>query len=321
MARGDLLARWSAPPVSPESRPRYLLRKVLRHAYWARTEGIGRLVEEDRLDPRERVGTALRKARWRRRSGGSPGSARPVYVVGLQRSGTNMLLRGLDAAPEIDARGENDRGLFERFRLRDLDALGAAVRRSRHHLVLLKPICDSHRVDLLLDDPLLPHGKALWVVRDVVERARSEVSKFGPANLIALREIAAGRGELRWQGERLPTASVELVRSFDTERMTPHTAAALFWVVRNQLVFDLGLDARDDVLLVSYDAFAADPESEMRWICTFLDFPFSPELCSHVTRRSTHGHGPLDIDPRVLTLAKDLDARLARLRERQVGAS
>lgn len=321
MARGDLLARWSAPPVGPESRPRYIVRKVLRHAYWARTEGFARLVEEDRLDPRERVGTAVRKARWRRRSGGTPGAARPVYVVGLQRSGTNMLLRGLDAAPEIEARGENDRELFERFRLRDPDTLAAAVGRSRHHLVLLKPICDSHRVDLLLDDPRLPRGKAIWVVRDVVERARSEVSKFGPANLIALREIAAGRGELRWQGERLPAASVELVRSFDTATMTPHTAAALFWVVRNQLVFDLGLDARDDVLLVSYDAFAADPVSEMSRITTFLDFPFSPALCSHVTRRSTHGHAPLDIDARVLTLAHDLEERLTRLRELQVWAS
>lgn len=321
MARGDLLGRWSAPPTGPESKPRYLLRKVLRHAYWARTEGFGRLVEEDRLDPRERIGTAVRKARWRRRFGRAPGSARPVYVVGLQRSGTNMLLRGLDAAPQIEARGENDGELFERFRLRDTATLAGVVGRSRHHLVLLKPICDSHRVDLLLDDPLLPNGKALWVVRDVVERARSEVSKFGPANLIALRDIAAGRGETRWQGERLPAATVELVRSFDTETMTPHTAAALFWVVRNQLVFDLGLDARDDVLLVSYDTFAAEPETEMRRICSFLDFPFSPQLCAHVTPRSTHGHQPLDIDPRVLTLADGLQVRLTRLRELQVGAS
>lgn len=321
MARGDLLDRWSAPPTGPESRPRYLLRKVLRHAYWARTEGFGRLVEEDRLDPRERIGTAVRKARWRRASGARPGTARPVYVVGLQRSGTNMLLRGLDAAPEIEARGENDKQLFERFRLRDSAVVGEAVARSRHRLVLLKPICDSHRVDLLLDDPALPRGRALWVVRDVVGRARSEVSKFGPANLIALRDIAAGQGETRWQGERLPASSVELVRSFDTASMTPHTAAALFWVVRNGLFFELGLDERDDVLLVSYDAFAREPEAEMRRICAFLDFPFSHRLSEHVSPRTTHGDATLDIDPRVLGLARDLQARLDRHREQQGGAA
>ncbi|MGL4744651.1 MAG: hypothetical protein ACRCXL_09745 [Dermatophilaceae bacterium] len=318
MARGDLLARWSAPPTGPESRPRYLVRKAVRHAYWARTEGVGRLVEEDRLDPRERVRTAVRKARWRRLHGNEPGTARPVYVVGLQRSGTNMLLRGLDAAPEIDARGENDRVLFDRFRLRGSDVLADTVAVSRHQRVLLKPICDSHRIDRLLDDPALPGGMALWVVRDVVQRARSEVAKFGPANLIALRDIAAGRGELRWQGERLPESSVELVRSFDTDTMTPHTAAVVFWVVRNHLVFDLGLDQRPDVRVVSYDHFAAEPAATMRQICEFLEFPFDPALCAHVTPRATHGDTPLDIDPRALAAARDLDTRLTSLRERQV---
>lgn len=210
--------------------------------------------------------------------------------------------------------------LFDRFRITSPDKLAEVVHRSRHELVLLKPICDSHQVDRLLDDPRLSGGRAIWVVRDVVERARSEVSKFGPANLIALRDIAAGRGETRWQGERLPARSVELVRTFDIEEMTPHTAAVLFWVIRNQLVFDLELHERDDVLVVSYDSFAASPQGQMRRICAFLDFPDRTELSSHVTNRSTHGHEELDIDPRALALARDLEARLATLHHRSAGA-
>ena len=60
------------------------------------------------------------------------------------------------------------------------------------------------------------------------------------------------------------------MRSFDTAAMTPETAAVLFWVVRNQLYFDLGLDRRDDVLLVSYDDFVAEPEVQMRRLCAFI---------------------------------------------------
>ena len=37
------------------------------------------------------------------------GLATPVYLVGLQRSGTNMLARGLDIAPEFEVHNENDR--------------------------------------------------------------------------------------------------------------------------------------------------------------------------------------------------------------------
>jgi hypothetical protein len=294
-----------------------MLRKALRHAYWARTEGFGRLVEEDRLDPRERARTAVRKAAWRARHGVAAGTAVPVYVVGLQRSGTNMIMRGLDEAPEVEVRNENDRTVFDRYRLRSDQVLAATVAASRHRVVLVKPLCDSHRVAELLALPGLAPGRALWVYRDVEARARSEVSKFGAANLRALRDIAAGRGESIWQGQSLGPEAVALVRSFDVDAMSTHTAAALFWVVRNSLFFDLGLDRRDDVRLVSYDAFVADPTEEMRAVCDAIGFPFRPELCAHVVRRETHGERSLGLDARVLELAGDLANRLEQARAGQ----
>jgi hypothetical protein len=60
----------------------YTARRIARHVHWARTEGVRRLVEEDRLDPRERVVTALGKWRWRQAFGTPSGQALPVYVVG-----------------------------------------------------------------------------------------------------------------------------------------------------------------------------------------------------------------------------------------------
>lgn len=290
----------------------YYVGKIRRHVHWARTEGIGRLVEEDRLDPRDRISTAVRKARWRRAHGVAAGTARPVYVVGLQRSGTNMLMRGVDQAPEVDVCNENDRRVFSRFRLRPDEVLVDTVRSSRHPLVLVKPLCESHRVDELLALPGLPGGRALWVYREPLARALSEVSKFGQSNLSALRTIAQGRGAEIWQGQRLPQSSIDLVRSFDLDAMTPETAAVLFWVVRNQLYFDLALDARDDVALVSYDAFVADPEGQMRRLCAFIGLPFRPALCAHVVPRTSHRGHPLEVDPRAQQLAQDLLVRLDR---------
>src|SRR6476619_365020 len=187
----------------------YYARKVRRHIHWARTEGVGRLVEEDRLDPRERLQPAWRKARWRRRHG--------------LRPGTNMLMRGVDLAPEVEVRNENDRTVFRRFSLRSDAVLAQTVRDSRHALVLVKPLCESHRVDELLDLAGVPAGRALWVFREPGARARSEVSKFGDANLRALRTIAAGEGETIWQGQRLPPQSVELVRFFFNDTATTET--------------------------------------------------------------------------------------------------
>jgi hypothetical protein len=298
------------PAVTEQGPLAYYAAKVARHIRWARTEGIGRLVEEDRLDPRERVVTAYRKASWRRRHGRRPGTARPVFVVGLQRSGTNMLLRGIDSAPEVEVRNENDRTLFHRFLLRSDEVLVETVGRSRHAVVLVKPLCESHRVDQLLELPGMPPGRALWVFRDPFERARSEVSKFRDANLRALQAVARGEGEEIWQGQRLPRGSVELVRSFDTAHMTPETAAVLFWVVRNRLFFDLGLDRRGDVLLVEYDAFVAAPAAQMMRLCRFIGLPYRSSLHEHVVPRATHGSGRLPVDEAVAALADELLVRL-----------
>ncbi|MEJ5915160.1 sulfotransferase domain-containing protein [Pseudokineococcus sp. 1T1Z-3] len=308
-----------ARPPHPDAREgaagalSHLGRKVVRHVRWARTEGVGRLVEEDRLDPRERLRTAWRAARWRARHGGARGEARPVYVVGLQRSGTNMLLRGVDAAPEVQALGEGDRRVMRRYRLVDQARLVRVVRASRHPVVLLKPLCDSQHVDRLLDSPDLPGGRALWVYREPLARARSEVSKFGSSNLLALQAISTGHGTSLWQGERLPAASVDLVRTFDVEAMTPLTAAVLFWVVRNRLVLDLGLAQREDVLLVSYDAVVADPAVEVEKVCTFVGLAPDPALWEHVEARRTHPPR-VDVDPAVLALAHALHAQLEELR-------
>ncbi|MGW4679680.1 hypothetical protein ACWEOS_14585 [Micromonospora taraxaci] len=294
----------------------YTARRIRRHLRWARTEGIGRLVEEDRLDPVERVRTALAKRRWRRRAGRAPGSAMPVYLVGLQRSGTNMLVRGLDAAPEVEVRNENDSTLFHRFQLRPDAVLTATIQRSRHAYVLVKPLCESHRVDELLALPGSTPGRALWVYRDVDDRARSEVAKFGDANLRALRAIADGSIGRRWQGQRLDADAVELIRAHDPQRLDPHSGAALFWYVRNSLVFQLGLDQRADVLLCRYDTVVAEPAAQLRRLCAFLDFPYRPGLHAHISPRQFHnagtGHQPLPIDRRVRALCDELTDRLDR---------
>ncbi|MEV6494128.1 sulfotransferase [Actinoplanes sp. NPDC051633] len=293
-----MAAQQSAEP----SALRWFARRVVRHVRWARTEGLRRLIAEDRLDPRVRIRTAWTKARWRQAHGVPPGAARAVYLVGLQRSGTNMLVRGLDEAPEVEARNENDRGLFHRFRLRGDDVLLDVLGRSRHLVVLVKPLCDSHRVADLL--ALSPGARALWMWRDVDDRARSEVAKFGDANLRALRAIAAGDTSI-WQAGGIDPARLD---GFDLETMDPHTGAALFWCLRNELYFDLGLDQRDDVLLVSYGRMVADPAAVAEQVCRFMGLPYRPSFAASVSAGPPRPRLP--IDPRVRELCDALTARL-----------
>ena len=296
-------------PVNQGGAARFA-RRVRRHLHWARSEGVGRLVEEDELNPATKLRVALEKRRWRRAHPRPAGMAMPVYVVGLQRSGTNMLTRGLDRAPEFEVHSENDRVAFDRFLLRSDETVARIIASSRHRFVLFKPLCDSHRVDHLLDEvPSRTPGRAIWVYRDVDGRARSALSKFGRNNLLVLADIAAGRGIGMWQAQRLPAATMEEISSFDYRTMTPETAAALFWWARNSLYFELGLDRRPDVMLASYDHLLTDPGAGMRAICSFLGLAFRPELIAHIAPRSAKRAG-LELDPRVRRLCDQLQERM-----------
>ena len=297
-------------PLQDQPAPRRLLGRISRHVHWARDQGVGRLIEEDQLNPFERLPLAIRKSRWRRSHSVAP-NAIPVFVVGVQRSGTNMLIRGLERSPEFEVRNENDGEAFERFLLRPDPIVRSLVERSGHRYVLFKPLCDSHRIGAILDGLGTPSpGRAIWAFRDVRGRVRSAVQKFGSANLDALRRIAAGEGERMWQAGGLGPDRVELVRSFDYDRMSPESAAALFWYLRNSLFFDVGLDTRADVVLASYRATVEGPEQAMRALCAALDFEYQPALIGHIDARSNRPVPPLDLDFRVAELCDELEARL-----------
>lgn len=302
----------------PQSTPplRWQLFRVRRHIGWARTQGIRRLIEEDQLDPFDRVPAAIRRARWRRAHDRRP-NAVPVFLVGVQRSGTNMLTRGLERAPEVEVHNENDREAFARFRLRPEPVIRSIVVGSKHAFVLFKPLCDSHRIPELLDGLQTPsRGRAIWAYRAFEGRVRSSVAKFGDSNLRALRRISEGTGDGLWQAGGLSDESLELIRSFDYDRMTAESASALFWFVRNSLYFDLGLDRRPDVALASYEAMVSEPERTMRSLCAFLELPYRSDLISGIEPRHP-GSPSIDIDPVIRARCVRLEAALDDARSRR----
>lgn len=285
--------------------------RISRHVDWLRRDGLARLVEEDNLDPRERIRTAVAAWRWRHQHPHPPGMARVALVVGVQRSGTNMILRGIERNPAVEVHNENDRRVFDRFRLRGSEALLRTTMCSRQDLVLLKPLCDSQRTTRLLDllDRAGHQARAVWVYRGVDGRARSAVAKFGDVNRRVLIDIARGTAVGRWQAEGLSEASLELIASIGPERLDPESAAALFWLVRNRLYLEQGLVERVDVHLVSYERVIADPEPELGVLAAFLGLEDSPSLWAHVDRRASWAPA-LDLNPRVRSACRELEETL-----------
>ena len=120
--------------------------------------------------------------------------------------------------------------------------------------------------------------RAIWAYRGMEGRVRSSLSKFRDHNLTVLADIAAGRSLDRWQAQGIRPDTMELIRSFDWERMSPASASALFWYVRNRLVFDLGLTDRPDLVVVSYRDLVRNPREAIEPVLNLLDLRFTDDL-------------------------------------------
>lgn len=296
---------------------------MARHWHWWRGEGLARVLEEKDVRP-GRVTEAYARRRWRRRAGRCPGAAEPptvLWVVGLQRSGTNMVMRALARTPEVELRNEDDRRAFVGYRLRGDDELRAVIAGSRHRVVAFKPLCDSHRTVELLDGVSpIGRGRAVWVYRSVDGRVRSATSRFGDHAREALADVALGRGR-HWQGEGLPADTLATLRAVDWTTTSPESAQAWLWWARNKLVVDLGLDRRDDVLVVSYDRLVTDPEGELGRLAALAGLPMRPALTTGIEPRRPSELHLEGIDDEVRARCAELTGTLDALAARPVSIS
>jgi Sulfotransferase domain len=310
---GAVDARRRIPPArSPRSygRVRWVGYLVARNLGWARTQGVRRLAEEHEVNPFRRAARAVQKARWRRTHHVEPGHATPVFVFGLPRSGTNMLMRALTVSPEVVAYNDGDHRAFERYRLRENDVVRELVLTSRQRFVVFKPILDGHRALTLLDDlGVDERPKAVWLYRNVDGRTRSALEKFGTSALDAMRDIAAGTAA-DWQAQGLSGESLELIRSIDWDRATPADGASMVWYVKNRLYFEHRLDERADVLPLPYDVLAREPEKTMRIVCGFLGISWDPRVAAGIDTRSVGRRPSLPLDLRLRARCDDLTADL-----------
>ena len=288
------------------------VRKLQQNWRWSKTHSWAHLIEEHDLNPVVRGRRALRKGWWRLTHSRTKTPAAPLFLVGVQRSGTNLLAYGLDELPEFQVYNEGNGKAFVDYHFRPLSNIEPLVSQSRARYVLFKPLCDSHRTPELLGH-FGAGARAIWAYRNVDGRVRSAIAKFGDSNLRVLRTFAAGEAQKpwnAWQVRGLSADTADFIRSFDYGELSAESGAALFWYVRNLLYFEMELDRRPDTILVNYDEFLAEPERIARALCRFLHLPYRKEMIANVDPRRPAQRPPLAIDPRIRERCSELKQRM-----------
>lgn len=259
---------------------------------------------------------SARKALWRLTHDYSP-QAKAVFILGAQRSGTTLLLECLDRSMRFDVLGESSEAMVK-FRIRDDDYIRSKVRSSRHEFVVFKPLTDSHRARDFLS--LIPGTRAIWAFRRVQDRVNSSVAKFGDHNLQILAGLSRGEGLERWQAQGLTGADLAFIRTFDYSTMSPHTASALFWYLRNSLYFSMGLQDDPNVLPLAYEDLATRPRETMQSVCGFLGAPFEDAMVDTVHAQSV-GREQSHLSHETLALCQPLYDRLYGLQRQRLHES
>lgn len=234
----------------------------------------------------------------------------PLFLVGCQRSGTNMLMDVLEQDPNTWTYNEDHPKAFDNYRLKPREPRMRLLRAARCRWVVFKPLCDSQHIDRLLAEH--PDGKAIWPFRRYQDVANSALKNFGEDHQLWMVRMAATSPQWdHWLVDRMPAERRELVRRLYDAGMSRHTAAALKWYLRNAIYFDFGLEEQPDrVLLICYEDLVRQPAEQFRAVFDFLDLSFDPACVSDVFSTSVHKQDFPPIDPRVEALCEEMTERL-----------
>ncbi len=239
-----------------------------------------------------------------------PEFRRTLVIGGFQRSGTTILSDIFERDWRCRSYGEFRRVIKDgELRMPEIPDVENEMGRGSEHISVIKPLMDSHRLPQLLDG--LPHARGIWLYREYPGSVRSNMVKFGEENADKLFSYLVETERPFWVNESESDATRDIISSLPLNDLSALDKLAMAWMARNRLYYELGLDQRDDVILLKYDDIVADPTHFVGVIYRHLgvDPPVS-NIGSPINRKSA-GKGSDDpYHPRVTDLCTRLQTKL-----------
>jgi Sulfotransferase domain len=230
-----------------------------------------------------------------------------VFVAGVHRSGTNMLMQVLDASLQTEVFGESDRRAFDHYLMRDETVIEALVGRSHAETVAVKALHEAHKLRHLLDR--FAPAKAIWPVRRFSDVVNSIAHRW-PNWRNELDEIAADRTAGGWRALGMTDATHRLIKDSYREDMDDASALALFWYYRNQLFFDQGFATDGRVLPIAYEALVRDPQASVAQIAAFAGIDATDRMWRIPHADSVGKDAPRPLLRDIRALCDDMQKRL-----------
>jgi len=233
-----------------------------------------------------------------------PVSTTPVFLLGLQRSGTTMLMFSFHLHPEIAVYDESrNSSSFLDFRLRSLDITEKIISENPFPTACFKPLADSHIATQLLER--FPSAFFIWALREYRDVANSFLRKF-PHATRAIRLVCAGKKGGGWFQEGISAETAHILRNLPWQDFSDYDFACLVWWARNRLYFEQNLEKESRVLLMRYEKMVKNPEESLKEITAFIGIPFSKQMTRYIHARSISRFSYPEISTPVRNMCDDL---------------
>jgi len=237
-----------------------------------------------------------------------------LFVAGVQRSGTNMVMDLLEQDMSTMVFHETDRRAFKDYELRPIDCLSQLVDETAAPVTVFKALCECQDISVLLDS--FVGSRCVWVYRHYEKVAASHVVKWTQMPETIRRLIADDGDTHGWRGRGLSEATRSALQACYHDQLNNESACALFWYMRNQLYFEQSLAADPRVALLNYEQLLSMPHESTAGLYEFAGLAYRSRAADMISSpASGKKRKPLSIDPAVRALCDDLFERLVSARQ------
>ena len=239
---------------------------------------------------------------------------RPVFLAGVHRSGTNMMIETLEWHPQTQVFREGDPRAFDFFLMRSRPVIERLIDRSPADRVVFKALHETEQLRELLR--LRPGAQAIWMFRDWRDVVNSILVRW-PGHRNGVDRILQGVDTACWRGRGMREETRARLAAIYHPELDDAAVNTLFWIFRNQLLFDQELDSDPRVLLIDYDALMRDRAPQLTALAAFLDVPLPGRLLRVASADKIRKKPPPTVPPAIAALA---DEMLDRLRTARAGS-
>ena len=235
----------------------------------------------------------------------------PVFVVGCNRSGTNMVCGAIGKSSHgWDYRESALSIAFNGYYLRSNGTIKWLIRHTPATLISFGCILDSQFTDELLSQ--FDNSKAIWVYRRYQDVANSCARmQWGHQLKDYARWVASGELEkLGARGNRISDDTVRLFGELFHEGLSIEECACLYWYMRNQLYIELDLHTNPRVLIVNYEDAVQNQAQAFRRVFDFLGLPYESPIIEGIFSSSVSKHSWRGVEPAIQEICDSLTAKL-----------